>query len=155
MVDVSAFRLLVSGRTDIAKEVAKLQRLERANLRKELRAAMASASKPARMRVKADEMAFLPKRNGMAKKYAHVPTQTYSVSGDQVSMKWKQHRKGSDLESLNRGRIRHPLFGHKRTWYNQAITPGMWSLSVKKEGAPIVDDMTRQLIEYTERIARG
>lgn len=35
--------------------------------------------------------------------------------------------KSIDLRSLDRGRLRHPLFGNREHWYNTAVTPGWWS----------------------------
>lgn len=42
-----------------------------------------------------------------------------------------------DVSSLNRGRLRHPLYGNRRRWYNTAIKPGFWTVTLEA-GAPRV-----------------
>jgi hypothetical protein len=36
-----------------------------------------------------------------------------------------------DLQSLDRGRLRHPLFGNRRYWYMQAVRPGWFTSAVE------------------------
>lgn len=63
-----------------------------------------------------------------------------------------------DLRSLDRGRVRHPVFGHRKTWVNQHVTPG-WFTDAMQKGSPIVraeigrvlDDVAVKLIEATTR----
>ena len=50
------------------------------------------------------------------------------------------------------GRIRHPVFGNKRRWVNQYVTPFWWDKTVRRhnprmerEVARIVDDVRRRL----------
>ena len=37
-----------------------------------------------------------------------------------------------DVASLNRGRLRHPLFGNRKHWYDQAVKPGFWDDAMKR-----------------------
>ncbi len=37
-----------------------------------------------------------------------------------------------DLRSLDRGRLRHPLFGNREHWYNESVPRGWWTLSLYK-----------------------
>lgn len=39
-------------------------------------------------------------------------------------------RAGIDVASLNRGRLRHPLHGDRRHWYDQKVAPRWWSDAV-------------------------
>lgn len=50
------------------------------------------------------------------------------------------------------GRVRHPVFGNKRRWVNQAVTPFWWDQTVRRhtprmerEVARVLDDVRRRL----------
>ena len=58
--------------------------------------------------------------------------------------------KERDLRSLNRGRLRHPLFGDREHWFNQSVHPGWWDEPIE-DG---VDDIRRELENVLDDIAR-
>lgn len=41
---------------------------------------------------------------------------------------------GHDIGAIDRGRVRHPLFGDKSHWYEQAVKPGWWSTPTGRSG---------------------
>jgi len=55
-----------------------------------------------------------------------------------------------DLVALNRGYLRHPLFGNRDFWFEQSVEPGWWDRAME-EGQ---DDVRRELIEALDRVAR-
>lgn len=128
---------------------ARLEKLGRGDLRKQLRKELAASSKPARMKVRDMEKDYLP--SGMDKKYTKIPTQTLNVSKTGVSMVWKQRRTNSDLKALDRGRLRHPLFGNRKFWYEQSIPAGMWSKSIDKVAPGVIRDTGEALDNYVKR----
>lgn len=58
--------------------------------------------------------------------------------------------KTRDIASLNRGRLRHPLFGNRRHWYDMRIKPGFWTDTLER-GAPRV---RRELVVVLNDVAR-
>ena len=58
--------------------------------------------------------------------------------------------KTRDIASLNRGRLRHPLFGNRKRWYDQRIKPGFWTDTLER-GAPRV---RRELVIVLNDVAR-
>lgn len=38
----------------------------------------------------------------------------------------------SNIARINDGTVRHPLFGNRRHWYTQSVTPGWWSNTVRE-----------------------
>lgn len=62
--------------------------------------------------------------------------------------------KTRDVRSLNRGRLRHPLFGNRGFWYNQRIKPHWWDHPLLL-GAPAVrKELVRVLDDVGKKIAR-
>lgn len=58
--------------------------------------------------------------------------------------------KGMDLWSLDRGRLRHPLFGNRRHWYQQSVKPGWWSQSLQRAAD---DEVKREILQALDRVA--
>jgi hypothetical protein len=57
-----------------------------------------------------------------------------------------------DVNSLNRGRLRHPLFGNRNHWYDIRIRPGFINVAadqtfkdVRREVLKAIDRSTAQL----------
>ncbi len=68
--------------------------------------------------------------------------------------------KERDLRSLNRGRLRHPLYGNRKYWYNQPVTPGFWdkplednSERIREELINLIDDIGKRLDSAVARKA--
>lgn len=61
-------------------------------------------------------------------------------------------RKGKsiDLDSLDRGRLRHPLFGNRRHWYNQTVPAGWFTRPM----AANADNVQRELEQAVREIDR-
>ena len=59
--------------------------------------------------------------------------------------------KGMDLQRLDDGRLRHPLFGDRGHWYSQPVKPGWWSDSLRKAADQKVH---REILSALDRVAR-
>jgi hypothetical protein len=60
--------------------------------------------------------------------------------------------KQRDLASLNRGRLRHPLYGNREWWFDQEVKKGFWdeplideSDAVRAELVKVLDDIAGKL----------
>lgn len=60
--------------------------------------------------------------------------------------------KQRDLKSLNRGRLRHPLYGNRGWWYDQDVKKGFWdeplidaSAAVERELIKVLDNIAKEL----------
>lgn len=54
-----------------------------------------------------------------------------------------------DLASLNRGRLRHPHFGRRNRWYDQAVRPGAWDRTQRRAAAtvrPALEEVVARLL---------
>ena len=116
-------------------------------LRKELRA----EAKPTIQDIKSYARAILPARGGLADR---VASQSYglrsSFTTKGVGIKFVGNtRKVKSLKDIDSGRLRHPLFGSRRHWYQQKVTPGFFT-------GPIEDDVPRiraAMLKAMERTA--
>lgn len=84
--------------------------------------------------VRANALATLPNRNGLAKWVARAGfTVRVKDAGRSAGIRLKLSRKAgdgdkADLDKLDRhGRVRHPLYGHRGHWYDQPVTPGFFT----------------------------
>jgi hypothetical protein len=119
-------------------------------LRKELYVGINRSVKPLRQDVKTAAGQVLPSR------YADIIASELKVTARRraagrnpaVYLIGKAGRR--DVSSLNRGRLRHPLYGNRRHWYSQRIRPGFWTVTLEAD-APRV---RRELVEAIQRIAR-
>ena len=94
--------------------------------------------------------------SGMDRSYAKVPSQLVSVNKSGVKLLWKVVRGNSDLKALNRGRLRHPLFGNRKHWYEQSIPPGMWDDAILKVAPTVIGDTADVLEAFVEKeVMRG
>lgn len=87
-----------------------------------------------RARVKKSALGRLPKSGGLAAwaAAAHLTAQVHLI-GDTVTAHLKVHRtslhRASDLRALDRGRVRHPAWGRRRSgdWSIQLVKPKTYS----------------------------
>lgn len=148
-----SFQVIETSSTKIAQVHARLDRVGRRELARELRRELVKQSKPARQRVKRYEQDALP--SGMDRSYSKVPSQLVSVSKAGVKVLWKHQRGKSDLKALNRGRLRHPLFGNRKHWYEQQIPSGMWDKAIDKVAPTVIGDTADALEAFVEKEVMG
>lgn len=84
-----------------------------------------AATLPARQAVQAEERSVLPRRGGFNEWIASArPSHSTLIGPRSAGVVIRQRRKGHDFYSLNRGRLRHPLYGNREHWYDQTIPAG-------------------------------
>lgn len=149
-----SFQVIETSSMKVAEVHRRLDRVGRRELAKKLRQELVKQSKPARQRVKRYEQDALP--SGMDRSYSKVPSQLVSVTKAGVKLVWKHQRGKSDLKALNRGRLRHPLFGNRSHWYEQQIPSGMWDKAIEKVAPTVIGDTADVLESFVEReVMRG
>lgn len=63
--------------------------------------------------------------------------------------------KGRDVLALESSRLRHPLFGNKKYWYQQRIKRGFASMPLKAVRPKIVSRIDSELDKIAEEIKRS
>ena len=172
--------VILNGAVELQALAKRMKRAEPA-LRKEFYVGLARAARPMREAVQAEARRSLPSGGCRGKRKTRTNRSTGDVSattgfktGDTVAARAAGAsyviratqgknptvtlkavpRKGKsvDLKALDRGRLRHSLFGNKRHWYGQAVTPGWFSRPVDRQVGNVrtellkaIDDTKRQL----------
>lgn len=60
-----------------------------------------------------------------------------------------------DLYALDGGRLRHPLFGKRRWWYSQAVTPGWFTKPIEGKASDFERELKRAVDDLTDQINRA
>lgn len=89
----------------------------------------------------------LPQRGGLAGRVARTSRTTVSAGRNVVRFRTTS---AYNTDRLDRGRVMHPVFGNRKVWVNQFITPGWWSRPVKERE----DDMVRAADDAIEKLTR-
>ena len=141
-------------RGDWAKMAKELEKQGRRDLRKTLRKVLTDATKPARREMRDATRAALPKKGGLSKWAGKMPALTIHESGPSVGATIKLGRKGHDFKALNRGRVRHPLFGNRDHWYVEGIESGWWDEARKRIEPQVRQSVDEAMHKYIDDVAR-
>lgn len=80
--------------------------------------------------------------------FKHVARATWRVYGDGQ----KERR---DVPSLNRGVLRHPLYGNRQWWVDQKVRKGFVDRPLDRLGADVRREMNKVVDQVAKKIARG
>lgn len=134
----------------------KLQALARAlkqvgdkELRKELFSSLQRATKPTREKVRANLASDLPHRGGLAGIMAASRLSTRTRAAGRNPAVRIEAKAPHDLRAMDRGRIRHPVWGSRARWATQSIEPGVFSRPIEDDAPQIRDEILTGL----ERVA--
>jgi hypothetical protein len=120
---ISADRSIVN---DMAKEIRRAGPAIRAEVRQHI-------------------LATLPKSGGLNAWVARAPVRIVvrrGVNSAGVTVRvGRSSRSGrADLNGLDGGVVRHPLYGNRRHWYGNAVTPGSISEGISDEGSAVLEE---------------
>lgn len=138
-----------------ADELTALARRARAaggSLPKELRAGLQKAAKPAEQAARQAALEELPKAGGLNERVAAGKfTATVRLSGTTASLTVTAQA-GMDLESLDRGKLRHPVYGNRSTWVLQNIPAGWFSRRMEAEADRIVEPVVQAGLNLLDKL---
>jgi hypothetical protein len=125
-------------------------------LQKTVSASIRTSAKPLGKFVAVSGGRALPRRGGLGYIVAGASvTVTGNVGSGGISAKLKLRAKGYDLPAMDRGRLRHQVFGNRHVWVTQLVHPKVFTEPFK-EGAPTVKrDIEKGLLEVAARIEKG
>lgn len=157
----------IKGRAELREVITKLEVSAPAELEKDLLAGTREALKPIRADVKAEALAKLPKRGGYAALLARSVKVSTRVTGGnkivaRVSVTASGKREKRDLPAVNRGVLRHPVFG---VWRPQGKGPkgnpptrvrrGVVDEPIDRARDRLVSNARKAAEAYARSIARG
>lgn len=126
------------------------------DLKRELLKAAQRSTKPVKAEVAASARRRLPSRGGLNVWVASTKVQTKTrTSGRNVGVTiagrpGRRMTPTSDVRAINRGRVRHPTYGH-RPWVTQAVRPGFWDEVME---GPLTERAQREFTAAMDRIAK-
>jgi len=124
--------------------------------------ALRRASVPMIQAIRAEAIETLPKRGGLNEYVAAARISTTVKTGAetatvQIRGRRNQIRRGGkqvDLPAINRGRIRHPTYGHG-PWTTQSVAPGFWDTGAEKAAGAVDQQLQKAMDDMHRRIEAG
>ena len=148
----------VEGADKFARLARALRQIGDKELRRELYAGINRAVKPLTESVKDATRRYLPDA------YADELSKTLKVRARRRAGKdpgvslagTAKTRAGKDrnLRALNRGQLRHPLYGNREHWFNQKVTPGWWDEPLSDGADEVRQELVNVLDDIGSRLAR-
>lgn len=122
-------------------------------IRREMMRGLNRATKPIRDDMRENLADRLPRRNGLAALIAgDFSANTTAKSGRYAGISIFTKSRGHDLRSIERGRLRHPLFGNRGYWYDQPINDKPLEAALeenkdtaRREALRVMDDIARKV----------
>ena len=129
------------------------------DLTRELRKGQRQAFKPLQPEIKAEALATLPKRGGYAATMAKAVKVTVTTGVGRNALTARVYARGKvehrDVVAVNAGRLRHPVFGHRKTWKLTRVRPGFVDRPVDKLSDQILKESADAAERVLDSIARG
>lgn len=139
----------LTGGSGVAEAAARLERLSSpAELADVVERALDPVLAEVPQRAAANASARLPARGGLAARVAGAARHTREriPGGLRVSARGR-----IDVASLDRGRLRHPLYGNREHWYDQRVQPKWWTDAVIVARAKVEPALRRAIGERLDR----
>lgn len=145
----------VRGSQKLAALGARLTAAGDRSLRREFLAGIRAGAQEIIPDIRQSALDTLPKRGGLAQR---VADQSYGVqtrlaaSGGRVSLVGRGMK---ELRDIDRGHLRHPVFGNREVWKAQEVTPGFVTNPANKHIAKIQLNISILMRHTAEAIGRG
>lgn len=132
-------------------------------LTKELRSGLQRSIRPLKEAAREGALEALPKSGGLAAEVAASGfSGRVSLLGRNPSVKiegkGKENAQGQrhDLKAMDRGRIRHPRFGHRHSrWYTQLVRPGWFSMTLESKSDRVHVELLKAAQAVADKLGRG
>ena len=145
--------LKVTGGEEVRALSLRLKAAGEVGLRLRMRAAMRATTANAARAAQAAEIATLPHGGGLGEWVAAAKPSTQILTGPRsAGVRLVQRKTGHDLASLNRGRLRHPVYGNRKNWVDQQVPSGWWDRALEAYG-PAVLAGCQLAMDETARLA--
>ena len=118
-----AVGLETRGADDLAKLARRLKEVGDKGLRRELYRGMQRATKPMKAAGRRAALADFPQRGGLNVRIARSRMSTKTRTAGKSLGVAIVVSSPLDLKAIERGRVRHPVFGNRKVWVTQDVKP--------------------------------
>jgi hypothetical protein len=150
----------ISGADQARAAARDLRRIAARDLEREFKRATADAVKPLPDMVRTAASGVLPHRydavlSPKIRMRVSTSTAVRSAAGVKVTIYASGKVEHRDVAALNRGTLRHPLFGRRKWWYAQRVSPGMVDRPVEELRGQVIADIDKAADEIAARFNEG
>lgn len=145
----------VTGGRDLFAVSRALRNIGDKGLGKQMGKALQDASKELRPAIKKSAAQLMPHSGGYATVLSKSLRFRQNVQTSRIAARivFKVHADGRkerrDVPSLNRGRLRKPLYGNRNYWYSQRVRPGFVDRPVDR----LAPDIARRMNAVVDYVA--
>lgn len=140
----------ITGADNLATLAKELKRIGDNDLRKEMLRGIRTATKPMVAAAKESAHDELPKAGGLNEIVARSKFSTRTRTAGRSPGVRVVAASGINVGSIDRGRLRHPVFGNREAWVTQQVKPGWFTDAMNAHA----DEVRRELMAALERVAR-
>lgn len=143
----------ITGGKDLYSVSQALKKLGDQGLGKQMAKGLQNASKHLRPAIRASAQTLMPHAGGYAATLSKSLKFRQSVQTSRTTARvlFRVHADGRrerrDVPSLNRGRLRKPLYGNRNRWYDQRVRPGFVDRPVDRL-APFIAKEMQSVVDY-------
>lgn len=151
--------LRIAGQAELRRIAAHIRATGDKGLGREFAKALEKAIEPVKQAIVEEAAETMPS--------GYVETLTRSLkhrrttrsAAREATVRLATHGEGKverrDLPSLNKGVLRHPLFGRRRKWYVTKIRPGFHDRAIERAGPAAEKAVLAVIDDFTDRLAKG
>jgi hypothetical protein len=150
----------VRGSREARAAARDLRKAAARDLTREIRSGMNDAVRTLQPLLVVSAVAVMPRGYGrvlapaMRTRFV-TKVQTASRVGIFVTISAMGRREHRDVSSLNRGTLRHPLFGNRRHWYAQRVRPGFVDQPVQRLRPVVIREVDAACSRVAAQVERG
>lgn len=125
-------------------------------LRRELSKGLNRAAKPAKDAIKPSVRAKLPHRGGLAATIAGTISVRQSNVASGRNPRVRITVRGShDIDALDKGSVRHPVFGNRKVWRTEPVTPHAFTDPVAQRAPQMRQEMSQVIRAFAAKVEKG
>jgi hypothetical protein len=136
----------IRGAEQLAELSRRLKEAGNKDLQRELSKGITQAMKPVRPALRASARKTLPRKGGLNVRVARAKITTRR---NRQGVRLQAGGPRSQVDEINQGRFRHPVFGDRSEWVTQSVAPGWWDRPTNDLRA----DVQRELLAAMRRVA--
>lgn len=124
-------------------------------LRKQLLKEIRQVVKPVLPEIRSHAASILPKRGGLAAEVASAQLAVRTNLGPKSASVKVVSTSPGRFRDLNRGRLRHPVFGNREKWVQQSVWPGWFTDRIEARKPRMQGAVLQAMRQTAHEIERG